>query len=216
MAGYHGPVSAERPKDDSTGHATQLLRNSAARTPSGSEELLRLLYDELHRIADRQMAGERDDHTLQPTALLNEAWMKLFEGEADSFEDRRHFLATAARAMRQILVDHARARGRDKRGGAWKRVQLPDEPAEAPTDEVDLIALDRALDDLRRLTPRHAQVVECRYFAELSVAETAAALDISERTVAREGRFAKAWLTNALEESAQADSEGDEAETSAD
>ncbi len=186
--------------DEGTGFATRLLRASAVQGGEASSELLRFLHDELHRIADRQMAGERANHTLQATALLNEAWLKLFEGEADGFEDRRHFLAAAARAMRQILVDHARARGRVKRGGAWKRVELTSEPESRHEDEgVDLVELDRALEELRELAPRHAQVVECRFFAELSVAETAEALGISERTVAREWSFARAWLTRALE-----------------
>jgi len=164
---------------------------------------VRLLYDELHRLAQRQMASERASHTLQPTALLNEVWIKLFEDEADPYRDRRHFLAVAARAMRQILVDHARARARVKRGGAWNRVGLADEPEDGPWDEtggeIDLVQLDRALERLRGRSPRHAQVVECRYFAELSVAETAEALGVSESTVARDWRFAKAWLSKALE-----------------
>jgi RNA polymerase sigma-70 factor (ECF subfamily) len=165
---------------------------------SASDELLRFIYDELHRIAARHMEGERGSHTLQPTALLNEAWVKLFEGRTSGYKDRIHFLAAAAGAMREILIDHARSRGREKRGGEWKRVELKGEPEAQVEKEVDLVALDQALEELSRLAPRHARIVECRYFADLSVSDTAESLGISERTVAREWRLAKAWLASAL------------------
>jgi len=184
------------------GRATLILRAAAEGGERESEELLALLHAELHRLAQRQMGAERPDHTLQPTALLHETWLKLFEGEADAFHDRQHFLATAARAMRQILVDHARSKARAKRGGDWQRVELPDDLLGDGVEELDLVAVDRALEELRRRAPRHAQVVECRFFADLSVDETAGALGISPRTVAREWRFARAWLTEALQDEA--------------
>jgi len=181
-----------------SGPATRLLRSAAEGSAEAGAELFRLLHGELHRLAQRQMRGERPDHTLQATALLNETWLKLFEGQAD-FRDRRHFLATAARAMRQILVDHARARGRDKRGGGRERVELPADLAVPLPEELDLVELDRALEELRVREPRLVQVVECRYFADLSVEETAEVLSLSARTVARDWRFARAWLAEALE-----------------
>ena len=186
------------------GQATRLLRAAASGGEHEAEELFALLHGELHRLAARQMQGERADHTLQATALLNEAWLRLFDGQAD-FSDRNHFLATAARAMRQILVDHARARQRDKRGGGRKRVELPEElagPAPAGLDDgLDLVELDRALVELRAQSPRLVQIVELRYFADLGVEETAQALGLSPRTVARDWRFARAWLAEALSRS---------------
>lgn len=180
------------------GPATRLLHSAAGGNAADATELFRLLHGELHRLARRQMQTERPDHTLQATALLNETWLKLFEGHAD-FHDRRHFLATAARAMRQILVDHARARSRDKRGGGRERVELPADLAAPLPESLDLVELDRALEELRVQEPRLVQVVECRYFADLSVEETAEVLGLSARTVARDWRFARAWLAEALE-----------------
>lgn len=179
--------------------ATRLLQAAVGGDAQGSEQLLGLLYEELRAMADAQMARERGDHTLQATALVHEAWMKLFDRDGLAFDDRRHFLATAARAMRQILVDHARGRQRAKRGGGWHRVEPDVQLADERGEELDLVVLDRALDGLRAHAPRQAQVVELRYFGGLPVEETAAVLGVSERTVMREWRFAKAWLTRELE-----------------
>ena len=183
----------------SPGQATRILRAAASGGEREAEELFRLLHGELHRLAVREMQGERAGHTLQATALLNEAWIKLFEGQAD-FRDRRHFLATATRAMRQILVDHARARRRDKRGGGRERLELPEDLAAPAPEALDLVELDEALEELRTQAPRLVQIVECRYFADLDVEQTAEALGLSARTVARDWRFARAWLAQALEE----------------
>jgi len=187
----------DEPHAPDSGHATRLMRAAASGDAREAEALFHLLHGELYRLAARQMHGERADHTLQATALLNEAWLKLRDGQAD-FRDRQHFLATAARAMRQVLVDHARARLRDKRGGGRERVELPEDVAAPEPEGVDLVALDRALEELRAESPRLVQVVECRYFADLDVEQTAAALGLSARTVARDWRFARAWLAEAL------------------
>jgi len=192
-------TSDQGPRPGGRGEATRLLRAAASGEIRDSERLLALLYEELRAMADAHMSREREDHTLQPTALVHEAWMKLFDRDELAFQDRRHFLATAARAMRQILVDHARGKQRAKRGGGWHRVDPEVQLADERGDELDLVLLDRALDGLREQSPRQARVVELRYFGGLPVDETAGVLGVSERTVMREWRFAKAWLTRELE-----------------
>lgn len=193
---YNLVMTIPRPTDDA---ATQMLMAAAAGDAAQSSRLLETLYSELHATAEGYMNGQGAEHTLQPTALVHEAWMKLFGGDGLSFRDRHHFLATAARAMRQILVDHARGRKRAKRGSDWKRIELQVDPAVQWTAELDLDDLDQALRELAADFPRQAQVVELRYFGDLSVEDTAKVLGISERTVAREWRFARAWLSSALE-----------------
>lgn len=189
--------------EEPVGEATQLLRAVAAGQADRHGELLSLVYAELHRLAGRAMKGENPQHTLQPTALVHEAWLKLFDGEAVDFQDRKHLLAVSARAMRQILVDHARGRKRAKRGGGWARAEVPleDTPGSPADEEFDLVALHTALEELEREAPRPAKVVELRYFGGFSVEDTALALDTSESTVAREWRFARAWLSKRLESS---------------
>ena len=183
------------------GEATVMLRASAAGDAVQAQRVFELLYAELRQLAENSMRGERQDHTLQPTALVHEVWLKAFEPTGAAFADRRHFLAVSARAMRQVLVDHARTRGRAKRGGRWERVAI--EQAEAADDAAagatDLLALDDALERLKATSPRAAEVVELRYFGGLSPAEAADALELSESTVAREWRFARAWLTKELD-----------------
>jgi len=198
--GYAAPMALDPVPDD----PSQLLRTSAGSAGPERERLVELLQGELRGLAVRAMSSERGDHTLQPTALVNEVWLKLFEPQKVGFADRQHFLAVSAEVMRQVLVDHARARKRVKRGGGWQRVQLdaavPElSAADADADGLDLVALDDALAELRELAPRQAQVVDLRFFAGLSVEETAEALELSERTVAREWRFARAWLAARLE-----------------
>ena len=186
------------------GEASEILHLSSTGREQAQERLRELLHAELRGLAGHAMSRERDDHTLQPTALVNEVWLKLFDSATADFADRQHFLAVAARAMRQVLVDHARARQRVKRGGRWRRVELEEAQAQiaaGQADGFDLVALDAALDELRELAPRQAQVVELRFFADLSVEETARALDLSERSVAREWRFARAWLSTRLSNS---------------
>jgi RNA polymerase sigma factor (TIGR02999 family) len=154
-------------------------------------------YDELRRIAEREMRRERPDHTLQPTALLNEAWAKLSGSASDEWTDRTRFFGVAARAMRQILVDHARRRTAAKRGGGAQRTTLAGLGEAVDLD--GLIALDEALDRLDRVEPRLREIVEYRFFAGLTDAETADLLGVTRRTVQRDWAKARAWLHRQLE-----------------
>jgi RNA polymerase sigma factor (TIGR02999 family) len=157
-----------------------------------------LVYDQLHRIARRYIHGERNGQTLQPTALVNEVYLKLFDARRIGWRDRAHFVAFAAQLMRRILVDAARARGSLKRGGEYWRTSLGAamELPHVPTP--DLLDVDTALHTLEAEYPRKARVVELRYFGGLTVAETAEALGVSEETVLLDWRMAKAWLARAL------------------
>lgn len=162
------------------------------------QRLAPVVYDELRMLAAAQLGRERPGHTLQPTALVHEAYLRMVGGEHTPWEDRGHFFRAAARAMRRILIEHARSRGRKKRGGG--RVRVPLEALGPPSwDDPDrMLALDEALRRLEGQDPRSAEVVQLRYFAGLSVRETAEALGTSERTVKREWAFARAWLRDAL------------------
>lgn len=172
---------------------TQLLIAWRDGDPGALERLLPLVYSELHLLAARYMRGEHQGHTLQTTALIHEAYLRLC-GSDVAWEGRVHFLAVAAQTMRRILVDHARARGRAKRGGGQAPVTLEDARAQDPARPDDLLALDEALSRLSALDERKARVVELHYFGGLTYDETAAALGISPATVDRELRMAKAWL----------------------
>lgn len=168
----------------------------------GDEAALSLLvpriYAELHRLAHHQMRAERRGSTLQTTALVNEAYLRLVDTRRVRWESRAHFLGVAAQAMRRVLVDAARARGARKRGGAAPIVPLDDVPLAAPERAASIVALDDALTALADVDPRKSQVVELRYFGGLSVAETAAVLRVSPETVQRDWRVAKAWLLREL------------------
>ena len=178
---------------------TQLLERVRAGSEDGLEELLPLLYDELRRMAAGQLRKERVDHTLQPTALVHEAWFKLVDQRNRDWQNRAHFLAIAATAMRRILVHHAEAVGAQKRGGDRDRVTLMDGPGEvAGADGLDVLALDEALERLAAWDARKAKVVEQRFFAGLQNAEIAEALGVNERTVERDWRMARAWLRKEL------------------
>jgi len=160
--------------------------------------LIPLVHAELRRLAARYMSRERPGHTLQVTALVNEAYLRLIEINQVSWQNRAHFFAMSARAMRRILVDSARARYNDKRGGNIAKVSLDDALRVAWHTDPDLVALDEALKELEARHPRKGQVVELRYFGGLSVEETAEALHVSPDTVKRDWRFAKLWLLRAL------------------
>ena len=162
------------------------------------DRLVPLVDGELRRIARRCMGRERRGHTLQPTALVNEAYLRLVDVKRVQWASRVHFFAVAARMMRRILVDHARARGNTKRGGGLARVPLDEAPEAAIQPDQDLVALDQVLSRLATIHPRKAQVVELRFFGGLSVEDAAAALDISTDTVKRDWRFAKLWLLREL------------------
>lgn len=158
------------------------------------DRLLPLVYDDLRAVAEREMRREAAGHTLQPTALVHEAFLRL-NGAAGSASDRAHFLAIAARAMRQVLVDHARRRSAAKRGGGLAPATLTDGIGDGPLNAEEILALDRALETL---DPRQRQVVECRFFAGMEETEIATALGLSERTVRRDWAKARAWLYREL------------------
>lgn len=162
-------------------------------------QLSPIVYDELRRIASHQLQRERIDHTLQPTALVHEAWAKLIRQERSTPKDQAHFRALASQAMRRILVDHARRKRSDKRDhGGVERVTLAGVP-EAQEEEMDVLGLNAALDRLAQLHGRQAKVVEMRFFGGLTVEETALALDVSERTVKGDWAIARAWLQRELQ-----------------
>jgi RNA polymerase sigma-70 factor, ECF subfamily len=173
-----------------------------------SERTLALLYDELRAIARHHMRAERVDHTLAPTALVHEAWLRLHARDASAFKDRSHFLRTASQVMRHILVDHARARRAVKRDGGIK-VTLDPALAGETTSIVDLLALDDALSRLEAAEPRWARVVELRFFAGFEITEIAALLDLSVSTVKRDWQFARAWMATNLGLAATAPAESD-------
>ena len=177
---------------------SQLLRELAAGRPDALDRLMPIVYNELHRLAHIQLRGEVDGHTLNTTALVHETYLRLAGIDQIQWKDRAHFFAVAARLMRRILIDYARARKREKRGG--ERVRIPlGEGLEASTGEHDaLLALDEALGRLESQSERLCRVVECRCFAGMSVEETAVVLDTSPATVKRDWAFARAWLNRAL------------------
>ena len=175
-----------------------MLEPGTEADPARLDALLPLVYDELRILAHRQLAGERAGHTLQTTALVHEAYVRLVDDTRVTRKGRAYFFGAAARAMRQVLVDHARRHAAKKRGGAARPVSL--DAATLAVDEIadELLDLDRALEELAGRNPRHARVVECRYFGGLSVEETADALDVSPRTVKYDWALARAWLYDAL------------------
>lgn len=162
------------------------------------QRLIPLVYSELRSMAEAHLRHERQDHTLQATALVHEAYLRLLGDGYPNWTDRRHFFHAAGDAMRRLLIDHARARQRDKRGGHQIRVSLSGANPAIEQDPEELLALDDAIRRLRDVDPSAAEVVTLRFFAGLTVAETARTLDVSERTVKREWAFARAWLFNAL------------------
>jgi RNA polymerase sigma-70 factor (ECF subfamily) len=165
--------------------------------------LLPLVHRELRQLAQRRMAGERPGHLLQPTALVNEVYMRLVDIRQVRWQDRSHFFAMTACLMRRILVDAARAQKNRKRGGAFQRVTLDLDQLATPEVRVDVIAVDTALQAMAAQFPRKATVVELRFFGGLSVEETAEALKVSPETVSRDWKFAKSWLLRALSPAAR-------------
>jgi RNA polymerase sigma-70 factor, ECF subfamily len=179
------------------GDVTQLLKAMARGDQSAKERLLPLVYAELHRLATSYMRRERQDHTLQPTALINEAYLRLAKGHLN-WQNREHFIGVAANTMRRVLVDYARAHKAKMRGGELRRVDLEDALvlSEERTDE--MLALDEALNELTEVNPRQARVVELRYFGGLSVEQIAGVLAIAPRSVKRDWALARIWLFNKL------------------
>lgn len=178
---------------------TRLLTAIDRGDPHAAAELLPLIYDELRRLAGRKLAGERSGQTLDATALVHEAYLRLV-GPADQrrYADRGHFFAAAAQAMRRILVDRARRKGRDRHGGGRRRVELTDAVPAPPARSDDLLALDEALTRLSAEDSQAAAVVQLRYFAGLSIEQAAESLGMSRATAYRQWTFARAWLLNEL------------------
>jgi RNA polymerase sigma factor (TIGR02999 family) len=169
------------------------------------EKLIPLVYDELRKMAHYQMARENPGHTLQTTALVNEMYLRLLGAVEVSWHDRAHFLALSAKLMRRVLVDHARGRGRVKRGGAMIKMSLEDALAVAAGQDTNIIALDDALSSLATVDARKAKTVELRFFGGYSVEETAKILNVSVSTVMSDWKFAKVWLLRSLQKAFHAD-----------
>lgn len=198
MLSAHPPQRRATLTTPSPGTVTRLLLDWTKGDRAALDKLVPLVYAELRRLAGRQLQRERPDHTLQPTALVHEAYLRLVDERGLHVHGRAHFLAIAARVMREILVDHARRRGRAKRGGGEPKLAL--DSAAVPTDPqpVDVIALDEALTRLSVVDPQQSRIVELRFFGGLTIEETAGVLEVSPATIKREWGMAKAWLYREL------------------
>lgn len=198
-------TEAREPTSDDRGEskqivATQFLQSAVDGDADALGKLFPLVYDELRALAAGHLASERDGHTLQPTALVHEVYARLIDTSRFEYQGRAQFFALASRAMRRVLVDHARGVARIKRGGAWKRVEL-DPEAKISNDELpDLLELDRALLLLAQNSTRQAQIVELRFFGGLELDTIAETLEVSRSTVDREWRVARAWLAYTLQD----------------
>ena len=181
-----------------SGDVTRLLDAAGGGDAQALERLYEHVYGELRAMANSGMRRERDGHTLQPTALVNEAFIRLNPAES-TWQNRRHFFGAAAQAMRRILVDHARQKQAEKRGDGLQRVTLTDLEIGAPEPDLDVLAVSDALDRLAAEEPRLAEMVSLRFFAGMSIADTAQALDLSPATVKRDWMFARAWLVEEIE-----------------
>ena len=180
---------------------TQLLAEWSDGNQSALDELYPLVYDELHRLARRYMSRERKGHTLQTTALINEAYVRLVDQKNVHWANRSHFFAISAQIMRRILIDHARRHAYAKRGGGAQQVSLEEAATVAPGIGAELVRLDEALKSLAEIDPRRSKVVEMRYFGGLNNEEIAGVLNVSENTVTRDWNMARAWLYHQLTES---------------
>jgi RNA polymerase sigma-70 factor (ECF subfamily) len=204
MHGVHPTVSTDQPDENTpsevrSNEITQLLHEWSRGSQGALPRLVELVYPELHRIASRHLSLERPGHTLQPTALVNEAYVRLAQRNGTPWNDRTHFFAVAAHVVRAVLVDHARARLAVKRGAGAVTVELTDASANVQAPPVDLLDLDAALQALEALDAQHGRIVELRYFAGLSIEETAAALNTSESTVKRGWLAAKTFIRRRLD-----------------
>jgi RNA polymerase sigma factor (TIGR02999 family) len=182
----------------SLGQVTRLLNEWSDGDSAALDELIPIIYDELRSLAARYLRRERIDHTLQPTALVHEAYFRLVDQKEVRWQSRAHFFGIAAQMMRRVLIDHAKSQGREKRGGGRQKVEL-DQAAELSEEQAsEVIALDDALEALARIDPRKGKIVELRYFGGLSVEETAEVLGVSPNTIMRDWAMAKAWLYNEI------------------
>jgi len=179
---------------DDIGEVTMLLHAMKRGDAAAADRLLTLVFRELHVLAERYMRHERPGHTLQPTALINEAYIRMVGSETD-WQNHQHFIGVAATVMRRVLVDHAKAHNAVKRGGDLRRVEFEEGIAFSNERSIEVLAVDEALTELGKVNPRQAQVVELRYFAELSSEQIAALLNISIRSVQRDWLLAKGWLS---------------------
>jgi RNA polymerase sigma factor (TIGR02999 family) len=179
---------------------TQLLHAWSGGDRAALDQLMPLVYGELHQLAQHYLRGERQDHSLQTTALVNEAYLRLVNVQNVQWQDRAHFFAISSRLIRQILVDRARRRGYQKRGGGRKHVELEESAVVDPGRDGELLALDEALAALAGFDERKSQVVELRFFGGLTLDEAAAVLEVSPDTVRRDWRLAKSWLRKYLSE----------------
>lgn len=182
------------------GVITQLLISWGEGNKEALDKLIPIVYSELRRIASRQLRKESPGHTLQTTALINEAYCKLVDQKNVQWQNRSHFFGIAAKLMRRILVDHARAQSREKRGGAAQKILLDDNIVLSPNRSPELLALDDALNRLGEFDPQKSRIVEMKFFGGLSNEEIAEVEQVSKRTVIREWRKARAWLFNAIQE----------------
>jgi RNA polymerase sigma-70 factor (ECF subfamily) len=181
-----------------TGEITQILGRVAEGDPQAYDELLPKVYAELHHLAAHYLGLERADHSLQPTELVNEAFLRLSGQTEVEWKSRAHFFAIAAQAMRRVLVDHARARQRLKRGGGVRNVPLDDSVNVAGAPPIDVLALEEALTKLEEMDPRKVQVIELLYFGGLTVQQAADVLGVTPRTVERDWRYARTWIFGQL------------------
>ncbi len=177
---------------------TEILLAASQGDRVAVDRLLEVVYEELRRLAAGAMRSERADHTLQPAALVHETYLRLINQKNVPWQNRAHFFAVAARAMRQILVEHARKKGAAKRGGSAARLELHEQLIGTFENVIDVVALDEALTELGKTHERHVQIVEARFFGGMSIEETAAALEVSTSTVEREWRYARARLYTML------------------
>lgn len=184
--------------DAERGDVTQLLARWAGGEQGALDALMPIVYAELRRIADAYLRRERRDHTLQPTALVHEAWLRLVRQDGGQFDHRKQFYALAAQVMRRVLVDHARTTNAEKRGGGAVKTPLDESTAASESPVVDLLALNQALDQLASVSPRQARVIELRYFGGLNVDETGDVLGVSAPTISRDQKAAEAWLAQAM------------------
>ena len=177
---------------------TQMLEDIGEGDSNAADLLLPLVYDELRRLAQQHLAHERPDHTLQATALVHEAYLRLVDSDSIKARSRVHFFALAAQAIRRILIDHARHTRRLKRGGLGHKIALEQSPPITVDADVDLLELDDAMRRLAEIEPRHAQIIELRFFGGMRFGEIAELLDVSQRTIMRDWRASRAWLFRAL------------------
>jgi len=182
---------------------TQVLNAASEEGSAPAEALLPLVYEELRKLAANRMSHEAAGHTLQPTALVHEAWLRLVRAEDQTFANRAQFFAAAAEAMRRILIDHARRKSAGRHGGGMKRVDLQQIDLPAKADDDTLLGVNESLDALAREDPKTAELVKLRFFGGFSVEEAAQALGITDRTARRYWRFARAWLLDALSRQAK-------------